>query len=76
MINSDQLSKQQFKTWFQYRGNKQFGPFFGAEFYPNGHKIMKNVYFFNQNNLTNKIHQIYYFGDDCMSSDKIIKKRK
>ena len=25
-------------TWFQYRGNKQFGPFFGAEFDPNGHK--------------------------------------
>ena len=38
MTNSDQLSKQQFKTWFQYRGNKQFGPFFGAEFDPNGHK--------------------------------------
>ena len=25
-------------TWFQYMGNKQFGPFFGAEFDPNGHK--------------------------------------
>ena len=66
-----------FKTWFQYRGNKQFGPFFGAEFDPNGHKNHeKYLLFFYQNNLTKKIHQTYYFGDDCMSGDKIIKKGK
>ena len=45
MTNSDQLSKQQFKTWFQYRGNKQFGPFFGAEFDPNGHKNHEKYFF-------------------------------
>jgi hypothetical protein len=26
------------RTWFQYRGNKQFGPFFGAELDPKCHK--------------------------------------
>ena len=33
------------KTWFQYRVNKQFGPFFGAEFDPNGHKNHKKYIF-------------------------------
>ena len=27
-------------TWFKYRGNEQFGPFFGAEFDPNSHKMV------------------------------------
>ena len=43
------------KTWFQ------FGLFFGAELDPNSPKnYEKNIFFFNQNNLTKKIHQTYF----------------
>ena len=27
-----------YTTWFKYRGNRQFGPFFGAKFDPKSNK--------------------------------------
>ena len=34
------------------------------------------TFLLNKNDLTEKIHQTYYFGDDCMSGDEINKKGK
>ena len=56
-------------AWFQYRGNKQFGPFFGPKFDPKCQKELWTIFCLNQN-----YHQTYQFGDDCMSGDQIMEK--
>ena len=56
-------------TLFQYRGNKQFRPFFGAKIDPKGRKMLEKI----KSNIS-------YWKDspnlkfDCKSGDKIIRK--
>ena len=64
------------KIWFQYRGKKQFEPFFEAKFDPNNNyfNFFYMYNFFYQYYSTKKIHKTYYFCDNCKSGEKMKKK--